>query len=77
MSIAALCALLPAAFRFMKRALKYPEYATLVRWFNTSWLQITLFVALTLVLIHLVAILGRDIGELHREARRGTERGGQ
>ena len=53
-SITALCTMLPAAYRFMKRAVKYPEYATLVRWFYTSWLQITLFIALMLVLLHLM-----------------------
>jgi TRAP-type C4-dicarboxylate transport system permease small subunit len=77
MSIAALCAVLPAALRFLKRALKYPEYGTLVRWFNTSWLQITLFIALVLVLIHLVVILRRDIGDLyqktHLDAAKGEE----
>ena len=76
-SIAALCAILPAAYRFMKRALKYPEYGTLVRWFNTSWLQITLFIALILVLIHLLIILGRDVNDLYQktqsEAAKGAE----
>ena len=69
-SIAALCTILPVAYRFMKRAMKYPEYGTLVRWFNTSWLQITLFIALFLVLLHLLAITGRDIGELTKRLRR-------
>lgn len=75
MSITALCTMLPAAYRFMKRAIKYPEYATLVRWFNTSWLQITLFIALVLVLLHLVVILGRDIGEIHKKLRPGAPGG--
>ena len=55
------------AYKFMKRAAKYPEYGTLVRWFNTSWLQITLFIALVLVLIHLLVIIGRDIGNLYKK----------
>jgi C4-dicarboxylate transporter DctQ subunit len=75
MSIAALGALLPVAFRFLKRALKYPEYGTLVRWFNTSWLQITLFIALILVLLHLVVILGRDIGDLYQKTRPEAAKG--
>lgn len=62
--IAALCTILPPAYRFMKRAMKYPEYGTLVRWFNTSWLQITLYIALLLVLVHLLVITARDTGEL-------------
>ncbi len=63
-SIAALYTILPVAYRFMKRAMKYPEYGTLVRWFNTSWLQITLYIALALVLVHLLVITARDIREL-------------
>jgi TRAP-type C4-dicarboxylate transport system permease small subunit len=75
MSITILCTILPAAYRFMKRAIKYPEYATLVRWFNTSWLQIALFISLALVLIHLVVILGRDIGELKKALGQDAPRG--
>lgn len=43
--------------RFTKRALKYPEYGTLVRWFNTSWLAETMFVMLVLCIFHLFYIL--------------------
>jgi TRAP-type C4-dicarboxylate transport system permease small subunit len=74
LSLMALCAILPAAYRFMKRAIQYPEYATLVRWFNTSWLQMTLFVALVLVLLHLTVILRRDMGELYRQVLQRHER---
>lgn len=71
-SIAALCTILPPAYRFMRRAMKYPEYGTLVRWFNTSWLQITLCIALLLVLVHLLAITGRDITELTKRLRNSS-----
>lgn len=71
-SIAALCAILPPAYRFMRRAMKYPEYGTLVRWFNTSWLQITLCIALVLVLLHLLVIARRDIAELARRLRNAS-----
>lgn len=66
LSIVVLGVLLPIAYQFMLRALKYPEYGTLARWFNTSWLQITLFFALALVLLHLLVIAGRDITKLIR-----------
>jgi TRAP-type C4-dicarboxylate transport system permease small subunit len=66
LSIAVLGVFLPIAYQFMLRAMKYPEYGTLVRWFNTSWLQITLFVALAFVLLHLLVIARRDISELIR-----------
>lgn len=66
LSIAVLCIFLPVAYEFMLRAIKYPEYGTLVRWFNTSWLQITVFVAMAFVLLHLLIIARRDIAELIR-----------
>jgi len=56
--------LLPKAYEFMMTAIKYPEYGTLIRWFNQSWLQITYFVALVFVSVHLVIIAQRDIREL-------------
>lgn len=49
---------------FMKRAIQYPEYGTLVRWFNTSWLMVWLFIAFILVMIHLFVLLRRDLREL-------------
>jgi len=64
LSIAVLGVFLPIAYQFMLRAMKYPQYGTLVRWFNTSWLQITVFVALAFVLLHLLVIARRDIREL-------------
>jgi hypothetical protein len=47
----------------MLRAMQYPEYGTLIRWFNTSWLQIFLFICLVLCLVHLLVILIRDLKE--------------
>ncbi|HUU65263.1 MAG TPA: TRAP transporter small permease subunit [Dehalococcoidales bacterium] len=66
LSIAVLGVFLPVAYQFMLRAMKYPQYGTLVRWFNTSWLQITVFVAMAFVLLHLLVIARRDIAELIR-----------
>lgn len=64
LSISILGVLLPIAYEFMLRALKYPQYGSLVRWFNTSWMQIALFVALAFVLLHLLIIARRDVSEL-------------
>ena len=64
LAIIILSFLLPQAYKFMLTALKYPEYGTLIRWFNQSWLQITYFVALVFVSIHLLVIAQRDIREL-------------
>lgn len=63
LSIATLVIFLPTAYRFMLRARQYPEYGTLIRWFNTSWLQIFLFICLLLCLLHLLVILRRDLRE--------------
>ena len=66
LSIVILCIFLPIAYQFMLQAIRHPQYGTLVRWFNTSWLQTTLFVASFLVLVHLLVIAGRDINHLRR-----------
>lgn len=66
LSIVILCVFLSTAYGFMLQAIRHPQYGTLVRWFNTSWLQTTLFVAGALVLAHLLAIAGRDISGLRR-----------
>jgi len=45
----------------MLKALKYPEYSTLIRWFNASWLRVTLSVAYVLIFINLINNLIEDI----------------
>jgi C4-dicarboxylate transporter DctQ subunit len=74
LSIVILCIFLPTAYQFMLQAIRHPQYGTLVRWFNTSWLQTTLFVASTLVLVHLLVIAGRDINQLRRVWQPKTRR---
>jgi TRAP-type C4-dicarboxylate transport system permease small subunit len=76
LSIGILCVLLPIAYAFMRRAIEYPEYGTLVRWFNTSWLQILVFWSLLLVLLHLLVIARRDIGQLVQTIRAGSRKEG-
>ncbi|MQY74460.1 MAG: TRAP transporter small permease subunit [Clostridia bacterium] len=65
-SIIILITFLPLTWKFMLRAIKYPEYSTLVRWFNTSWLVSVLFISMILILIHLVALLAKDISKLKK-----------
>jgi len=55
-----LCTFLPQSHRFLLRSLQYPEYGTLVHWFNTSWLMATFSTAMILVLVHLIVIAVRD-----------------
>ena len=74
LSIFILCLLLPVAYKFMQRAVEYPEYGTLVQWFNTSWLQILVFWSLLLVLLHLLVIGRRDIGQLIQAIRTGSRK---
>lgn len=69
LSIAVLSVFLPITYQFMLRAMKYPEYGTLARFFNESWLQITLFFAMAFVMLHLLIIARRDIAELIRNFR--------
>jgi C4-dicarboxylate transporter DctQ subunit len=74
-SIVVLCLFLPSAFQFMLRAIQYPEYGTLIRWVNTSWLQIMVFFACMLILLHLLVIFRRDLRELIKilSAKSGNE----
>ena len=73
-SIALTCVFLSPAYKFMLRAIRYPEWGTLVRWFNLSWLHITLFVAAALILVHLLVIARRDIDAVMRNYRPGYRR---
>ncbi len=41
------------SYKFLSMALKYPEYGTLVKWFNTSWLRVSLSIMGVLVFFHL------------------------
>ena len=77
LSIVILCVLLPIAYAFMRRAIEYPEYGTLVQWFNTSWLQILVFWSLLLVLLHMLVIARRDIGQLIQTMRNGSRKEGR
>lgn len=68
-SIVAVCFFLPAGYRLGVRALKYPEFGSLVPWFNTSWLQISLFVVMVVVLIHLVVHIIPEAAHLQHTAK--------
>jgi TRAP-type C4-dicarboxylate transport system permease small subunit len=74
LSIFILCLMFPVAYQFMRKAIQYPEYGTLVRWFNTSWLQILMFWSLLLVLLHLLIIARRDIGDLVQTIQTGSRK---
>jgi TRAP-type C4-dicarboxylate transport system permease small subunit len=75
LSIVILLAIFPVTYQFTARAIQYPEYATLVRWLNTSWLMIILFVAFCLTLLHLLVILVRDVKVMVKTTRLNRRRG--
>ena len=73
-SIGTLVVFLIPPWSFALRAAKYPQYATLVRWFNTSWLMEMLFVSIALCLLHLLYGLACDVVKFN-EMRNARERG--
>jgi len=54
------------AYKFMLRAIKYPEFGTLVRWFNESWLHSLLFFIIILILIYIFELILKDINQLQK-----------
>jgi len=62
-SIIVVLIFLHVTWQFMLQAIKYPQYGTLVRWFNASWLISTLFFTIILILIHSLTSLVINIGK--------------
>ena len=56
-SLSILISFYSPVYKFTLRAIKYPEYGTLVRWFNTSWLAETMFAKLLLCIFHISHLL--------------------
>jgi len=56
-------------YKFFLRSIRYPEYGTLVRWFNTSWLVYSMFVMLCLIIIHLSIQIAEDLMEVVAQNR--------
>jgi len=72
LAIVACISIFPVTYAFMVAAIRYPQFGTLVSWFNISWLQEVEFVMLLLVLLHLVVIARRDIANaIHQQQARG------
>lgn len=64
-------------YEFFQRSIRYPEYGTLVRWFNTGWLIYALFAVVLLSAIHLLRHLKEDIAEIKRAKGSMAERSGK
>lgn len=67
--------LLPMGLKLFKHALKFSEYSTLVRWFNTSWIRETVLIMLALCAIHTLHRIGCKVLDL-RECMLKTDQGG-
>lgn len=63
---------LPRVVTFMELAIQYPKWATLVRWFNLSWLHLFWGFCMIVVFLHLVEMVWKHVSEL-RNMRKTTE----
>ena len=52
-SLGILCMILPLFYAYFLRALKFAEWGTLVRWFNTSWLVECIFFMFVINIFHM------------------------
>lgn len=58
-SLAIFAITIPIFYTYFLKSLKFAEYGTLVRWFNTSWLIETMFAMFILSVFHTVHNIGR------------------
>lgn len=65
--------LLPLGHELFASAIKYPQYGTMVNWFNTSWNREMLHVALILCTIHTLHHLGNQFINLYKEFHSGMD----
>ena len=63
--------------KFFLRSVKYPEYGTLVRWFNTSWLAYILFGVIVLSAVHLLYHVFYDIYQIRTKVWDKVEGGSE
>ncbi len=62
-------------YNFFLRSIKYPEFGTLVRWFNTSWLVYILFAVIVLCGLHVIYHILGDIHEIRKQYWLNSEGG--
>ena len=72
LSLVVLGIFLPRVVSFMEGAVQYPKWATLVRWFNLSWLHLIWGVCMILVFLHLIEMLWKHVSEL-RETQKAAK----
>ncbi len=55
---------LPHVSTFMQQAIRFPKWATLVRWFNLSWLFLVWGSCMFIVFFHLIEVAWKHVAEL-------------
>ncbi|MDR3230432.1 MAG: TRAP transporter small permease subunit [Synergistaceae bacterium] len=70
--IVILCALTPAFYAYFLRAIKFAEWGTLVRWFNTSWITEAFFVMFILNIFHIAQNTAMRVINLYGAAGGGV-----
>jgi TRAP-type C4-dicarboxylate transport system permease small subunit len=63
-TIVMILGLVGPVWKLLKRAIRYPEYATLIRWFNMSWLFYAMAAMVVLVILHYGWYLVSSVYEL-------------
>jgi len=63
-------------YGFFRLSLKYPEYGTLIRWFNTGWLVQVMFYTMVLSAIHMAFHVSKDVFEMRKQAWLRSQEGG-
>jgi len=72
-SLTILIMVLPLFYAFFLRSLRFAEWGTLVRWFNTSWLVQCVFVMFVLNIFHVIHNTVIHIIEFYRLCVGGTK----
>jgi TRAP-type C4-dicarboxylate transport system permease small subunit len=76
LTLAAILVFLHPAYGFFRQSLRYPEYGTLIRWFNTGWLVQVMFATVVLSALHVAYHIGRDVFELRKQLWLKSQEGG-
>jgi C4-dicarboxylate transporter DctQ subunit len=67
---------LQPVYGFFRLSLQYPEYGTLIRWFNTGWLVQVMFYTMVLSAVHMAFHVSKDIFEMRKQAWLRSQEGG-
>ena len=67
---------LSPVYKFFRMSLQYPEYGTLIRWFNTGWLVQVMFYTMVLSALHMGFHVLQDVFEMRKQAWLQSQEGG-